>query len=442
MSLATALRDIALRNMDDDVAKGIVDQYSRKMTKELASSSADDIAEKFGNIISTHQITPDKLSQAAELGGFVQPSIAAIDPSKGRNFLPGSDFGDIVMVPKASMVDPSIPQNRTVLGDRDIYSPRFPETTHEINQSAMQQFVKDHGMSEASFMSNFEFDNPGNAAFRDAFKNTNPQYADMLSYDLRKLPEFEDFANKHMEELRGRKIIKFNDYDGSERIAPYTAENANRAMNILESAGSEQGFQASPTRAYMEQAKLLGSLDDIYKNRHRFISSDVGEVTKDNITDKYGEVLEKIRNERPDLGGGLFHDEAGEFMNKALKRPAAGKDLSDDVKGEIKELRALYKDVPTSYFEAKPRRVVQGDEFYGAYVPHDAPEKVIEDLRALGVENINRYNGREALEDELVALSKNGKRGVSPYVLGLGGALPVGGALASILGGGSDNNYA
>src|SRR5690606_17316792 len=87
-----------LRNSSDDVANRVAGQYSDDVLRSLATSSADDIAAKQGNLIATHQLSPEKLAGASELGGFVQPSMAVVDPSKGKNFLPGSGFGDIVMV--------------------------------------------------------------------------------------------------------------------------------------------------------------------------------------------------------------------------------------------------------------------------------------------------------------------------------------------------------
>ncbi len=123
-------------------------------------------------------------------------------------------------------------------------------------------------------------------------------------------------------------------------------------------------------------------------------------------------------------GGKLFADDIAKMHPNVEKR--------------LSELRKAYKQVPVSYFEAKPRRVVGGNEFYGAYVPETAPQEVIDQLNQLGVNNINRYTDSGDLDLALAQLAKQGKRGVSPYVLGLGGVLPAGGILGALLNGGNN----
>lgn len=71
-----------LKNTGDDVANKIGQQYSAANISKLASSSADDIARTQGNLIATHQLYPEKLAKAADLGGFVQPSMAVVDPKQ------------------------------------------------------------------------------------------------------------------------------------------------------------------------------------------------------------------------------------------------------------------------------------------------------------------------------------------------------------------------
>lgn len=125
MSSLSRLFSGIFKNAGDDVADKIASNYSDDVIKFMSKNSADDIADKYGNLIATHQLTPEKLRGAADLGGFVQPSMAVVDANKGTNFLPGSDFGDIVMVANRDMVDPANAASKVVLGDRDIYSPRF-----------------------------------------------------------------------------------------------------------------------------------------------------------------------------------------------------------------------------------------------------------------------------------------------------------------------------
>lgn len=78
---------------------------------------------------------------------------------------------------------------------------------------------------------------------------------------------------------------------------------------------------------------------------------------------------------------------------------------------------------------------MSGSDFYGAYIPQDADQSVVDNLNNLGITNINRYNPEVGVEPQLQDLARSGRRFVNPYVLGLGGVALGTGALSSLLGG-------
>lgn len=147
-----------LGSAGDDIATKVSSQYGDDVIRNLATSSADDIAAKQGNLIATHQLTADKLKGVADMGGFVQPSVAVVDPSKGTNFLPGSGFGEIVMIPNREAINPARAAAKTVIGDRDIYSPRFPQVSYEANMDEVANLVKNSDYSKQSLLSNLGLD--------------------------------------------------------------------------------------------------------------------------------------------------------------------------------------------------------------------------------------------------------------------------------------------
>lgn len=68
--------------------------------------------------------------------------MAVVDPSKGTNFLPGGGFGDIVMVPNRDAINPAVSKAKTFIGDRDIYSPRFPQEEIAPNLDALDEMIR------------------------------------------------------------------------------------------------------------------------------------------------------------------------------------------------------------------------------------------------------------------------------------------------------------
>lgn len=434
-----------LKNTGDDVANKIGQQYSAANISKLASSSADDIARTQGNLIATHQLYPEKLAKAADLGGFVQPSMAVVDPSKGTNFLPGGGFGDIVMVPNRDAINPAVSKAKTFIGDRDIYSPRFPEEEFAPNMDELTSMIKGTTNSKQFALQNLGLDDDPKYSYlmQELYKEQNPALKGLGSQDLREMPEFTQFAEDAFNRLRGDRQYVYRTASGAKKTLPATAENANKLMNKDAAVGSEKGWQTPYTSIYHQNTKRLGSLDSLYKNRYRLIDTQSGDTTKDAIRDSMSDTISKVIDENPSLNDSFSgYDTAGEFVADM----ASGKDvswadyikLSDGLKQEIDQLRAIYKEVPVNYFEAKPRRVVGGNEFYGAYIPDNSSPEVIEQLNRLGVTNIKKYLDPGDLDLQLAKLAKEGKRGVNPYVLGTAGAIPTAGILSSLLGGQND----
>lgn len=434
-----------LKNTGDDVANKIGQQYSAANISKLAASSADDIARTQGNLIATHQLYPEKLAKAADLGGFVQPSMAVVDPSKGTNFLPGGGFGDIVMVPNRDAINPAVSKAKTFIGDRDIYSPRFPEEEFAPNMDELTNMIKGTTNSKQFPLHNLGLDDDPKYSYlmQELYKEQNPALKGLGSQDLREMPEFTQFAEDAFKRLRGDRQYVYRTASGAKKTVPATAENANKLMNKDAAVGSEKGWQTPYTSIYHQNTKRLGSLDSLYKNRYRLIDTQSGDTTKDAIRDSMSDTISKLIDENPSLNEGFSgYDTAGEFVADM----ASGKDvswashikLSDELRQEIDQLRAIYKEVPVNYFEAKPRRVVSGNEFYGAYIPDNSSPEVIEQLNRLGVTNIKKYLDQGDLDLQLAKLAKEGKRGVNPYVLGTAGAIPTAGILSSLLGGQND----
>lgn len=435
-----------LAGAGDDVAAKVSSQYGDDVIRNLASSSADDIAAKQGNLIATHQLTADKLKGVADMGGFVQPSMAVVDPSKGTNFLPGSDFGDIVMVSNRNAIDPARKAAKAVIGDRDIYSPRFPDTRYQLNESALDDMVRSTpGLSKQSALSNMDLDDDAIRDYflQDAYRKSNPAVGKAHGDELAEMPEFVNFANDAQAKLRGEQMLEYLTPSGNTKTLPVSAENANKIMNKTGAVGSEGGIQTPTRKIYHQNTRTLNSLDDLYKNRYRLIDNQTGEATQDAMTNSMHELANKIdqRGIAPFNEGSDWRrfDDISEYLADAASGqrnlyPALD-ELPDDIVNEIGRLQKAYQEVPVSYFEAKPRRVVGGNEFYGAYVPENAPQSVIDDLQRLGVTNVNRYIDAGDLDLSLAKLAREGKRGVSPYVLGLGGLLPTAGVLGSMFSG-------
>lgn len=429
----------------DDVATKIASQYSDDAIRTLATSSADDIAARQGNMIATHQLDPSKLASAANLDGFVQPSMAVVDPSKGTNFLPGSDFGDIVMVANRNAIDPKVAASKTFIGDRDIYSPRFPDVKNQLNEDALDSILKQSGapITKSDVRTNISFEkSPVDELFpSQLYRYQNPQFAKTSRYDLRANQDYQQFADDIIGQLKGEEMLNYQTASGNTKSMPLTAENANKIMSKDRTVGGERGWSPPPTEAYHGNTKQLRSLDDLYKNRHRFIDSKTGEHTEEAMRSAVADTIADFEQNgisRYDSEGLVTDILTGKRLTPEDNALLAN--LHPNVVERANQLREAYKQVPVSYFEAKPRRVVQGSEFHAAYIPDDSSPEVMAHLERLGVKNIQKYLDKGDLDLSLAKLAKEGKRGVSPYVLGLGGAIPTAGVLGNMFSQQPDDN--
>jgi hypothetical protein len=92
------------------------------------SGQADDL-------LALHNLSPEKLAYADRVGGLAAPSIAVTKPD-----IPFGSYGDISLIAPKDLVDP---QTGAKVFASDVYSPRYPDVTHDIPSKTMNRLYKD-----------------------------------------------------------------------------------------------------------------------------------------------------------------------------------------------------------------------------------------------------------------------------------------------------------
>jgi len=106
--------------------------------KKYVSKSVSENAKKDNkNLLVTHNINESSLLKAEKGEGLIAPSLAIIKAEKG-NVLKG--YGNITLLGKKDLVDP-LKRADTILHDSDIYTPRVPRETFDIDSKAWNKFV-------------------------------------------------------------------------------------------------------------------------------------------------------------------------------------------------------------------------------------------------------------------------------------------------------------
>ena len=179
---------------------------------------------------------------------------------------------------------------------------------------------------------------------------------------------------------------------------PVTLENIVKAMKETQEERGE-GAMATATGLQAVSAKDYGSIAELKQDSARLNRVDAEsyqEQTKA-LDEKIGRAIKQIRRETTAHTDNLYEEEsiigdvmlqaAGKKTAAAIRRTFAGEgyDISPET---AKRLQTLYRDaaqLPTEYFEEKPRRAVGFNEVKAAILPDNVSDTVRSQLEKLGV---------------------------------------------------------
>ena len=178
---------------------------------------------------------------------------------------------------------------------------------------------------------------------------------------------------------------------------PVTLENIVKAMKGTQEERGD-GAMATATGLQAVSAKDYGSIAELKQDSARLNRVDAEsyqEQTKA-LDEKIDRAIKQIRRETTAHTDNLYEEESiiGAVMLQAAGRKTAairrtfageGYDISLET---AKRLQMLYRDaaqLPTEYFEAKPRRAVGFDEVKAAILPDNVSDSVRGQLEKLGV---------------------------------------------------------
>lgn len=225
-------------------------------------------------------------------------------------------------------------------------------------------------------------------------------------------PEFENWARQKLAPLEGDKYIpKYSEYSGALRKLPYNMANILKTMQLSKLKGTEGGmFGLGHIRA--AGVKQFKSLDEIKKHGHRLVSPEQMEAHKALLDNDFSALTKKIQNEtgRKDFGSldaiALALKDSmgrGKYLSQTLRDNALN-GVSPETIREAEAFKQKLLNSPSEYFEAKPKRAVQFQEFRAAAVPDDAPQHIIDRLHRHGLETERYKRGDD--EDRKRAIQK------------------------------------
>lgn len=361
-------------------------------------------------MIAHHNITPEKLAKVQDVGGMPVPSIAI---SNIENPMEG--FGQISLIGTKNMATPS--RNNPVWAV-DAYTSRSPNIEHffdkksssnlnklfsdvkdslggdkNINRLAedwsnrqysslfQAKFLKEKGMlpNRQDFADDYSFKN----AISETVNVNNDLYSDWLYQFEKNLPKY----GVNVE----NKIFKGYTPSGNRKYAPVTLENLVKEMKG--GAGSEgYNYGAGSIRAVA--TPKFKNMNEIQKSRDKLVSSSDMQAFKESANQSLADLENKMSKLENQAGyayrpSDAIYDVAQSGNINLLDR--LYKDVPNSLKKEVSEYIGKLKQMPSEYFEIKPQRGVQVNEFAGAIVPSNTPSSSIDYLRSQGLKDIYYY---------------------------------------------------
>ncbi len=192
----------------------------------------------------------------------------------------------------------------------------------------------------------------------------------------------------------------------------HTLENVIKAMK-------EQPKQAiggfTTKNLFGGATQSLKSIAEIKSKSHHL--QDISEVEYNKIRDEFNDRYYDLSKRLAIHSEGVW--DAGDLLVEAIikystrdgianyiQREGKGwTNYSPDIVDELIQLVSEIRDMPTRYFEAKPRRAVGFDEVLAAVVPDDVSQTVIDGLRENGINDIITYKADDKA-DRVAAINQ------------------------------------
>jgi hypothetical protein len=442
------------------VVKKSLSDKTDEMQQGIGSLPVGDEAVKGSDLQFLMNIRPSALRAQQDMGAFPMPSLAVV-----RQDQPFDSFGEITLVGDPASFDPKrlkanvvfnadaytvraprpfrIAQKDAGLQFKNRFEPvakefqegRVSDLTYELGNMELKKrataqgfadiqrffesdliadvvFLREKGITDIPtkpgvyFTTQAVTEGAGGNIFLDraSLQDLIEPYADERRAwgrkELNKLFKEEEFfdASTNRDYYTGKGL----------KLKPYTAEEVLKFMK--KSRGSAQeGGMATPGALRASLTEKLSSLKDIRAQSGKLVGSDEFKNFQNSSYERINDLAESLRPfYKFDSSSFGYSNEVIEMLIESQKRGLdrtlsefGFEDVPDYALQEIQEVKSYFRNAPTEYFEAKPERLVDIEEFEGAIVPEGTSDDIIQALKDSGIkietyaDDAQRLNARK-----------------------------------------------
>jgi hypothetical protein len=442
------------------VVKKSLSDKTDEMQQGIGSLPVGDEAVKGSDLQFLMNIRPSALRAQQDMGAFPMPSLAVV-----RQDQPFDSFGEITLVGDPASFDPKrlkanvvfnadaytvraprpfrIAQKDAGLQFKNRFEPvakefqegRVSDLTYELGNMELKKRATAQGFADIQRF--FESDLIADVVFLREKGITDIPTKPGVYFTTQAVTEgaggnifldrasLQDLIKPYADERRawGRKELdklfkeeEFFDastnrdyYTGKGlKLKPYTAEEVLKFMK--KSRGSAQeGGMATPGALRASLTEKLSSLKDIRAQSGKLVGSDEFKNFQNSSYERISDLAESLRPfYKFDSSSFGYSNEVIEMLIESQKRGLdrtlsefGFEDVPDYALQEIQEVKSYFRNAPTEYFEAKPERLVDIEEFEGAIVPEGTSDDIIQALKDSGIkietyaDDAQRLNARK-----------------------------------------------
>jgi hypothetical protein len=281
---------------------------------------------------------------------------------------------------------------------------------HNVRQRGLEKIANNEGAVVAPSIGISRADEPmdsfGEISLIASPQTVDPRRTPVYGRDAY-TPRYPSVFPKTVRGQEKEYVRLYNDDTGESRLLPHTPRNALRVMTNDPWRGGEDFITGNwllgqITPQFRNMSELRGARDRLvprtdksvedWQNQLGALRQEFREALPDSIRDNFNFIDSHTRNmaEATQRGPGGM-----EYINRNYYGNAIPEDLLERTRAHLEAGR----DLPTTYFEAKPRRIVPLNEFQGAVVPVQASKDVTDLLRRYGVDDIRYYNRLASRDD-------------------------------------------
>ena len=379
-------------------------------------------------LIVQHNINETALKQSDKLGALPVPSLAI---SKAENPLTG--FGDITLFGDQNMAKPS---GGNLVFRADGYTTRRPKADIFINDKA-EDFAENNITSvfndipKEGSVSQLDGYNVNQSIAEDLYRGFEGSYSniplrakymidkglldinkfktqnDIEKFVRTEFQETDDYYN-YIENLR--KDMLASGGDATEKLfvtytntgrkyLPATLDNYVKLMKKNKGAGQEN-LMLTMGALRAKLTPRFKNISQIKAERNKIVSNEDFVKAKDMVEQDYTDLMGELTDVLPKdidfrTAEELFEDI---LLNKLGSHPYSKPYepmITTNIYKQAAELRQKLINLPTEYFEIKPQRGVNLEEFSGALIPNNALESTEKILKKRGINKIFKYSNEE-----------------------------------------------